>query len=221
MQPSIAVITPTINRLSLRECHASVAPQLGPNDTHLIVTDGIPITELPYMPKAFCVEGPKTNRWGNRQRDLGISLARTTHLWFLDDDDLALDGALDAIRSCIEQFSDRLILARFQPHHAGVSWGEPVLRSGNVGTPCCIVPKDKAGWWDSDRYDADFPFIQECARLCGEPIWMDRVVCVARRIETPKERLEMAAAKDFQCVAPAANDWCGSRMNPQNPGNLL
>lgn len=208
MTATFTIITPTIARPALRDCYESVAAQMGPDDRHLIVTDGIPVTKLPYMPRAFAIEGQLTNRWGNAQRQHALDQPRSTsHVLFVDDDDLLIHGALDVLRIQATMRPRKVILARFQPHSAGVTWGEPVIRRGNIGTPNICCPSDVVGSWVSDKYDADFDFVaQTCLNAeAVEPdpiIWLNRVVQVSRRIETAEERAAMPASVTFLSVAP-------------------
>ena len=192
MKPTITVITPTINRPSLREAYESVRDQLGPDDQHVIVTDGFPITRLPFLPEAFAVQGPRQATWGAAQRQFVLDghaplRKKTTHVIFLDDDDLMLPGAIDTFKQCAKELPDKLILARFQPHQTGVLWKYPIVAYGNVGEPCICVPwrPESMGSFmaKGGRYENDFDFIESTVAKIGNPVWLDRVVQIARRLE--------------------------------------
>lgn len=122
---------------------------------------------------------------GYRARTAGMARAKGTHLAFLDDDDVYADGAVDLMReaACRQPVIFRMRDART----GGLTWNQPELRFGNVGTPMFLVPRkpSKLGVWEPHnpflrRPGGDFVFIKTTCDLMGEPVWRDEVVAVIR-----------------------------------------
>lgn len=131
---SIAVIVPSIGRPSLGATVASVVPQLTHED-QLIVE----------------VDWPLSGDFGNYARDLAADRSRTTHLWFLDDDDVALPGAMDAMRAAI--LEDPTCAWFFKVKcGGGVVWKEERLRSDGQSGQCYLVPKKAGPEWNAKRF---------------------------------------------------------------------
>lgn len=81
------VITPTINRTTLRQTCSSVDSQEYQGWEHLIVGDGISPTHCPKNPRRRIIITPKTDNYGNSQRHMASQLAKGKYLLYLDDDD--------------------------------------------------------------------------------------------------------------------------------------
>ena len=68
---------------------------------------------------------------------------------------------------------------------------EPELRFKNVSTQTFLVPNvpGKLGRWERrGRIAGDFVFIEETARLQGEPIFVDEVTVLVRPERNPLKR---------------------------------
>ena len=166
MTPTFSIIVPTVGRPTLERTLASLAPQLAHGD-ELIVTrrDDAP--------------------WGHKSRDEAIQRAAGSHLWFMDDDDIAADGALAAIRAAVEEVPDAVHVFRMRTAEGRVYWGEPVARVGEVGTPMIVAPNvpGKLGQWDGAGYEGDGHFLMSTLAARGdEPVFHEDVVALIRPV---------------------------------------
>jgi glycosyltransferase involved in cell wall biosynthesis len=162
--------------------------QLHSEDEIIVVADG-PIEKAKEIAHGFPVRyfehGP-THIWGNAQRNYGITRAEKTHLYFLDDDDESLSGALEAIRSAIKDRPNHINI--FRIHHVGtIIWKEPVICIGNVSTQMLVIPNDeKVGKWPNEhmdpdsQYAGDYTFLKDCVSKRGEYLvsWCENVIAV-------------------------------------------
>lgn len=163
MTPTFSIIVPTSGRPTLQRTLASLAPQIEHGD-ELIVTrrDDAP--------------------WGHAARDEAMKRAAGSHLWFMDDDDAAAEGALAAIREAVAQKPDAVHIFRMRGPRR-VYNSEPEVRVGHVGTPMIVVPNEpgKLGRWDGHGYEGDGHFAVETVALRGnEPVFHDTIVALIR-----------------------------------------
>lgn len=176
---TLTVITPTIGRATLSDTARSVVGQLAPGDEWLIVGDGAQANAAvlaSQWPGVRYLETAHTANWGNVQRELGLRQASGSHVLFVDDDDVLVDGALAIIRQAVAEQPNVVHLFRclFQAHRAirdRVLWEEPRVRNCNVGTGMVTVPRDglQASWvWpDAAAYEADYSFINQAVGQFG------------------------------------------------------
>lgn len=196
----LSVVVPTIGRATLKRTLLSLRPQLCPGDEVVVIADGPSARAVAR--EATCTLGlplvladtPPTHCWGNAQRDLGMRLARGTHLLFIDDDDEYEPGALDAVRCGISRNpkAAHIFRMRFGPGHpAGqttpptVLWRDQVLRAQNIGTPMVVLPNRPEllpAWTDGDAGDffSDFLFLRRAIPRFGAPVWNEDVIAVVR-----------------------------------------
>jgi hypothetical protein len=168
MSVTLSIITATCGRDTLTRALASVAPQLGDGDELLVIRND---------------NAPK----GNATRDEAIKRAAGTHLYWLDDDDVLADNALETIRLGVAEDPDTVHIFRMQGdlHRNGASevlWAEPVVRFANVGGSQCVVPNvpGKLGMWAGDA-GGDFRFLTETLELLGrDPIFHPEVIAQIR-----------------------------------------
>lgn len=162
--PTISIIVPTIGRPSLLATIQSITAQLLPLDEVVVVSDG-PSDEARKMVAAagsqyVYLETPdRTWDWGGTPRNIGIAKAGGRYLAFMDDDDIYLPGALDAIRRAAME--NPLVPLIFRMKHCDkIIWDEPVLRPGNVSSQMLAVPNinGAVGRWTA-RYAGDYDFI--------------------------------------------------------------
>lgn len=135
---SIAVVIPAMGRAHLGATVASVVPQLTKEDQLIIEMDW-----------------PLTWDYGNRARDIGAARAKTSHIWFLDDDDLALPGALEAMRQAIEEDPSTGWVFQVEAGGSILPARERVHES--AGCQCYLVPNPappREGYSDLDWYCA-------------------------------------------------------------------
>ena len=177
---SISVIMPTINRGSLESAIKSVHEQLSPEDQLIVVGDGpcpdaYSICDKYKKTKYF--EIPKFGHWGAACRDFGIKMAEKAFIWFLDDDDTALEGAVDAIKSSIIPGTDKMYF--FKMRNPDI-WKEKNLVVGNISSQTVVVPnRENLPKWGLE-YAGDFTFAKECSKFL-EVVWVDKLVAHRNR----------------------------------------
>lgn len=180
--PSLCVITPTISRSTLRR--ALLSAELEPGDEWLVIGDGRQpdaaglVSELWQAGRNWLrfIVGPETGDKGNSQRNLGMHRAEADYFLFLDDDDLFLPGAIEAIRG---QLNGEPVMFRMK-HPNGVIWQEQLLTPGNVGGSMLCVPNEpgKLPKWP-ERYighGSDFVFISDVEKRFGGLVWAGDVI---------------------------------------------
>lgn len=196
MTPSLCVITPTCARRSLSATIASVVDQLEDCDTMIVVGDDhLPAARemvADFQPaNLFYVEGwHAESTFGNHQRDVGLMLAvgRSSHVMFLDDDDVCVHGALDRVRECVNLSSTaaHIFKATWGPGHHwhGTLWAEPVVREQNFGTCQLVLPNRPftRKWMDSnDRGTvSDYAWMSAAIGECDGVCWHDDLIAVVR-----------------------------------------
>jgi len=155
---TFSVIIATKGRESLIDTIASVVSQTVPGDEVLIDVNRLP--------------------WGNRAKQRQMEKAKGDWLLFIDDDDAYVPGAFEVVRSKLTTL-DTVHVFRMRYVDTGmVLWRRPVLEHGNVGCPMVITPNipEKLGEW-TDRYTADWHFVQETARRIGNVQFHEEVIC--------------------------------------------
>ena len=154
---SISFIIPSINRETLHRTIASIEMREGDE---------------------ICVEFdiPKSNKWGNPQRNKAIARAKGDYLAFIDDDDYYVPGHREMMEQAIIEHRDKLILFQMiYPDTKRVLWETKELTPGNVSTPQILIPNDETRLhhWEGGRNMADCIFIQKWK---GEVAWVDKVI---------------------------------------------
>lgn len=191
---TFSVIIPTIGRPTLkRTLDSLVAAGIGPHDEVIVVGDGPQpaareIVERQQNAVVRYIDGERTEAFGGRQRNLGMSLATKSHLAFIDDDDEYVSCALYWMRDEAEEHPGKFIMFKEQEHWTrnrlhqwDVIWRSKTVEHGNVGTQMIVVPNIKPclGYWPDHR-GSDFGFIR--STLDKWPggnygvVWIDRVI---------------------------------------------
>ncbi len=162
MTPTFTIIVPACGRATLGRTLESLAPQLRTGDELLVLHRQAP--------------------WGNQARNEAIPRAVGTHIWFMDDDDMATDTALDDIRNGVAEDPERVHLFRMRYRDGRVIWREPIVHVGNVSTILMVVPNepDRLATWGT-RYESDADFLIETLKIRGdEPVWHEQVIALVR-----------------------------------------
>lgn len=175
--PSLSVIIPTKGRKSLDAAIASCAGA----DQIVVVADeaaGALKVEIEMVP-GITLAAVKGGDHGYTARTVGMQLATSSHLAFLDDDDVFAPGAIETMRSV--ESNVPVIFKMDHPTH-GVLWREPVLAFGNVGTPMFLVPNDPENFGVWKPYapglpepGGDFTFIAGCVEKMGGVRWEEAI----------------------------------------------
>lgn len=172
----ISIIIPTKGRFTLKRTLLSIRPAKTPVEV-LVISDGKQpvskaivkeIKNLVGYDLKF-IEGPKTNRWGNAQRNIGMEQANGNWLMFIDDDDIYTPDAFKAIDKAIEQYPNQPLVFRMLDHNGDryILWRKRRNILGNVGTPMVCLPNNinrLAEWPDTDDYGSDAHFIYNTLR---------------------------------------------------------
>jgi glycosyltransferase involved in cell wall biosynthesis len=188
MPPSFSVIVPTKGRDTLSRTLATVADQLDPGDEILVVCN-------------------HANDWGNSARQSAMDRAKGDYIAFVDDDDIFVPGALEAMRSWARDHPGRIGIFKRKSDAWAPQPREPVLKQGMVCPQNFLIPNipGKLGRWGEQSQDpaleeeiaarngrhwSDVFFVQETAELQGtEPIFVDVITGYARPIGNPIVRL--------------------------------
>jgi hypothetical protein len=160
---TISVIVATCGRDTLTRTLASLAPQLEDGDEILVA-------RRDHNPK------------GNATRDELMPRCAGTHLFWVDDDDVATEDALEIIRSAVAEDPDTIHVFRMESYavHGQILWDVPKFLFGHVGGSMCVVPNkpDKLGSWVwAGGNGGDFHFLEETLKRLGrEPVFHDDVI---------------------------------------------
>lgn len=187
MSATLAVIVPTIGRLSLAGTLASLEG-LRSQDKVIVVADGPcpwaqDMFDASGLPGGFVPLPWRSHDHGATPRHVGMECCPCDYCWFLDDDDRAAPGALEAIHREIAQGPQCpyvFRMARGQPHN-DVLWTEPGISYANVSSQMFVVPalpalRPRWGRW-SKRYGHDLDFLASLAALwLGKIEWRPQIV---------------------------------------------
>jgi glycosyltransferase involved in cell wall biosynthesis len=169
---TFSVILATRGRRTLARTLDSFLHQLGPGDELMIVCDA-------------------SGDAGDSPRNDAMPRARGSHLVFIDDDDVYAPGAFATMRRFADENPGRIGIFKLEYVVRTRRWVEPELRYKNVSTQMFLVPNvsGKLGRWERrNNVAGDFVFIEETARLQGEPIFVDEVTVLARPERNPFKR---------------------------------
>ncbi len=156
---SISYIIPSLNRESLHRTVASIEMWTGDE---------------------ICVEYdiPKSNRWGNDQRNKAIERAQGDYLAFIDDDDWYVTGHRKMMADAIRDNPNRPILFQMRYPEGRILWETKEVKPGNVSTPQILIPNKKIMLhpWEGGRNMADFIFIDKWQWTKDQIVWIDKVL---------------------------------------------
>lgn len=199
----MTIIIPTLGSPSVGATMNSLNPQVKRGDEVLVVADG----EWDPILNNACALHQKASkaRWtheATRERigfyghgvrnwilDGGVW---TDYVWSIDDDDIALPGALDVIHEGIFQYPGRWFIYQMvggkNSHFPGVT--VPItpgmLTRGNVGTPCIVAPSSAKARWGTapsdhgDGYFGDYDYAVALQEELGDPVWVPVTVACIR-----------------------------------------
>jgi glycosyl transferase family 2 len=186
-RPSISVVVPTIGRPSLLQALRSISSQMGPDDEVLVSGDGPQplareITAQFGAGFKYMESDSRADDWGATPRNAALDVAAGDAVAFMDDDDVSLPGALDAVRRGLEENPGRPLI--FMMRHRGrLIWERPELFSGNVSSQMFAVPNvpGRVGRWTT-RYEGDFDFITSTLALYpeGSVVFREEVIAELR-----------------------------------------
>jgi hypothetical protein len=127
--------------------------------------------------------------FGNATRDEAMPRCAGSHLWWMDDDDIALPDALDTIRHAVAKDPGTVHIFRMEYADGRPSlWMEPEVRRCNVGGTMVVVPNipGRLGQWAHSQYWGDGRPAGSCGdyvfltgtleRLGRDPVFHEQVI---------------------------------------------
>ena len=191
MREGITVIVPTIGRASLEATLRSFAPDLSHADAVVVLADGklnavqqlvLQLAEeYPAADWMYSYEGVPLRDFGHPLRNLALDLyVETSHVWTIDDDDIAALGALRALR---DQMAAPWAIFRmiFGENHFArglTCWRQREINAGDIGTPMVFAPLSKARF--GLRYMGDLDYARDLQDELGEPVWDETIIAIIR-----------------------------------------
>jgi glycosyltransferase involved in cell wall biosynthesis len=193
----LSIIVPTKGRETFERTLRSIRLHRG--HEVIVVSDGaVPLVrkickdvqkDVPFDIRFF--RSPKTENWGNSQRNLGMKKARGHWLMFIDDDDIYVPDAFKYIHKALskETSAQQATVHIFRmldfQYKRQVLWQRREPSVGNVGTPMLCLPnlEDFKGMWpDSQDYGSDQMFIQDTLNRWPENkiTWEAEVITICR-----------------------------------------
>lgn len=194
MTPSFTFLVPTHREdRPLRRCLDSIAPQLGPEDEVVVIGDtfdgdlpGVEATVEGYGSRfRYVAHNAGRHSFGHDQLNVGLTLARGTHIQVNDDDDIWAPDALKLMRIGVEAFPNRPLLFRFKSHFQLIFWDQVgLLERNHIGGHCLVAPNvpGKLGKFTCE-YSGDFDWVEGTVNAYGgaaEAIWISDIICIAR-----------------------------------------
>lgn len=209
---ALAVIVPTVGRHSLPDTLSSIAPQVQPGDRVVVVCDyerrfdfcseAVDFVRQACEPevtwRCFMAGSRNLGCYGHPARNVALDyLAELSEtpgwVWSLDDDDVAVFGALDMIRAACESGQAAWYVFRMRggtgSHFPGVTvptMGDR-LQTGNVGTPMLVFPAATTSRYGTSElhdstagYFGDFEMAKALEAEFGDPAWVASTVCEVR-----------------------------------------
>ena len=223
MRPDLSVIVPTIGRPFLEHTLRSMLLQQTTLTWEVVLVGDAhgeewtkALTELPAMLDRLEIPDGHLQFWlhdggqhivGMPQRQFGMTVARGRWLAFMDDDNVYLPGAFEAIRQGIEQVEvwkirgedswvPPVLLYRWirpPANRREIFWDRPTLHSiieqgpGHIDAKNIVCPNvpEQLGTWGM-FYEGDFQFVKETIALHeGNVIFRPEIIAMAE--PTPEE----------------------------------
>lgn len=190
MRKGITVIVPTIGRPSLSQTLGSFADDLRATDAVIVMDDGQhegaswlvqQYASLYPEPDWSYIRASSHGSWGHPLRNEAIDCyVETTHIWTIDDDDIAADGAIEAMRARMDDPWTLFRMTFGQGHFARgtTCWRfeQPVM--GDVGTPMMFAPVCAARF--GDAYTGDWDYFKALRDELGPPVMDTTVIAIIR-----------------------------------------
>jgi glycosyltransferase involved in cell wall biosynthesis len=154
---TISFIIPSINRQTLKRTIDSI--EVWPGDEVLVEFDI-----------------PKSNMWGNPQRNKGMARATGDYLAFIDDDDCYVKGHREIMEWVIKENPGKPNLFKMEYPNGETLWKTKEIIAGNVSSQMILIPNDLKmfnKWYERPNM-ADFMFIRDWKWL--EIIWREEIL---------------------------------------------
>lgn len=176
---TITFIVPTLGKLSLGATLQSI--ETLPGDEILVVADMTANAHLRWFsrerPEVKFVHCPPGGDWGHAERNFATPLARGQYIAHIDDDDIYAPGMRAMMADAIRQTPGRPVIFRMKFPNGITLWREPVVRCGNLGTPCFLIPNmpTRLGQWGS-FVGGDCHFLETSKWKAEDYVWRPEVV---------------------------------------------
>lgn len=155
----ISIITPTVQRESLRLCCEMVATQTHYDYEHIIVIDNDKLNQRLleqcfYPRQTWLVTGKCTKNGGNTPRHIAWDKATGDWVYFLDDDNyLTSPTVLEEIAAALEGIEEQWALFPILRHGSRFYFDPPQPCYFDTGN--AIVRREIAQWPDINDYASD------------------------------------------------------------------
>lgn len=171
---TVSFIVPTVGRPSLARTLRSI--ECWPGDEILVVGGKNPVSS---DPRVRCIPCEPGGDWGHRERNLAMPLARGQYIAHVDDDDTYVPGTRALMADAMEKNLGRPVIFRMRFPNGITLWEEPVIRCGNLGTPCFLHPAtpEKFGVWGS-FVGGDCAFLETSKWAPEEYVWRPEVIAL-------------------------------------------
>lgn len=179
---TLTLIIATIGRPTLSRTLQSVVDQpMREGDVILVVGQGPSIADQAAAFGAQFLDCPPGGHFGSEERMAAFPQVRTTHLAFLDDDDVWAPGARAAIAAGQVATPLQPMLFRMQYANGRTLWRDRAVRKANIGTPMIVLPNqpEKFGQWSASRFN-DYDFLASMAWRSREIVWRSEVIAMVR-----------------------------------------
>ncbi len=167
----ISFIVPTVGRPSLAKTLASI--ECLPGD-EIIVIGNPGRVDHAFAHVVRCSPG---GDWGHAERNFAMPLARCRYIAHIDDDDVYAPGTRALMADAIIKTPGRPIIFRMRFPNGVTLWQEPVIRCGNLGTPCFLHPNmpTKLGTWQP-FVGGDCAFLESSKWKAEDYVWRPEII---------------------------------------------
>lgn len=195
----LTILTTTINRPTLPATLQSLRRELVDGDELVLVFDGwknsadfetvsAVFNQANIPGKLLCTDSEAHNDWGNFARNLGLSeIGSDGYIYNVDDDDLLLFGARNAIENAARKYPGCFLIFRaVQRDGKTICWPKPVLAPNYVGNGNFVFPANairplfQIG--NPPEYCSDYYFIRDMTTMNASRgiAWMEQIIYLVR-----------------------------------------
>jgi hypothetical protein len=169
----ISFIIATVGKPSLAKTLASIETRPG---DEILVVGNIGMIEDKRVHYVPCHPG---GDWGHTERNFATPLARGQYIAHIDDDDVYVPGARVLMEDAIQVAHGRPTIFRMQFPNGITLWQDPVIRCGNLGTPCFLIPNRPTmlGQWGS-FIGGDCHFLETSKWKAADYLWRPEVIAL-------------------------------------------
>ena len=161
MTPFFTIITPSLQRESLLKTRASIDAQtLKDGWQHIVQVDSADldialINQIEHPNREVYCCGKHHNDGGNSCRILGLEMATSSYVWFVDDDNYVADErVLEDVAKALED-AGRPPWGLFPIWRCGGRFYTDPPRSCHVDTGNVVLRRDIAYWPETSAYGSD------------------------------------------------------------------